>query len=123
MLAAVPQYVFCTDSLRRDQRLHPLAPVGIGNADHSYVVDAWENGDDGLHLGGVDRHAASVDKTGLPAGEEEIPVLIHPPQVASDKRGTLDNPLPRPRAQACSRQRGPANDDLTDPARAKPPSA
>src|SRR3989441_1768882 len=119
MLAAVPQYVFCTDSFRRDHCLHPLATVGIGNADHSYVVDAWENGDDGLHLGGVDRHAASVDKTGLPAGEEEIPVLIHPPQVARDKRVTLDDPLPRRRAQVCSRQRGRADDDLTDLARSK----
>ena len=65
-----------------DERLDDLPPEQILLADNADLLHCRMEAEDDLDLPGVDVEAAGDDHPLLPAGEKDVPILIHPAEVA-----------------------------------------
>ena len=69
-----------------DRRADPLAPLLVVDSEDRDVVDAGHLAQHLLDLGGVDVHAATDDQVLAAPVEEDVAVVVDPPQVADGER-------------------------------------
>src|SRR5688572_7783562 len=65
-----------------DDRVHAIAEIVAGQADHRARANTRVLVERGLDLRRIDVGAAGQDHVGLPVGQEQVAVGVHPPHVA-----------------------------------------
>ena len=74
-----------------DDRLDDLPPEQVLLADDAGLLHGGMEAKDDLDLPGIDVEAAGDDHPFLPAGEEDVTVLVHPAEVARVEPAVLDD--------------------------------
>ena len=67
---------------RLNHGVDSLPPFSIGHANHRHILDLCMLTQGPFNFGGIHVGSSRDDEIGAPIGQKQVPLLVHPPQVA-----------------------------------------